>query len=96
MSRLQAVKETTLIDAAEQPAPPPATNEIATKMLLMALTALGQRFVVALASLFTLLTAASAFFLWYIALPTLDPTKIMGLTIYSAFILILNIYRGPK
>ncbi len=96
MSRLKAVGERTLIEqpaeGASEHASAAPESDAYSQMLLLALTALGQRFVVALSNLFTLLTAASAFYLWLIALPTLDPTKIVGLSIYSCFVLALNIF----
>ncbi len=66
-------------------------QQAATQMLLMALKALGQRFIVALASLFTLLTAGSAFYIWLIALPEITSLKIIAASLYSLFVLALNI-----
>lgn len=71
-------------------------TEIATKMLLMAVQSLGQRFVVALANLFTLITAATVFYLWMMALPEINTQKIIGLTIYAVFVLGLNVYGRTK
>lgn len=73
-------------------AAPSQAQKVATDMLMMALAALSQRFVIALASLFTLVTVASAFYLWALALDGITPTQIVGLTIYSLFILAVNIY----
>lgn len=58
-------------------------------MLHIALTALSQRFVSALASMFTLLTVGSAFYLW---LMTPDPThtQIVSLSIYAGFVILIN------
>lgn len=94
MTRLTAVSSTEIPEPQQGQAAQPGAEaiQIATQMMTMALKALSQRAVVALANLFTLLTATSAFYLWYIALPTLDNVKIAGLTIYAAFILLLNIY----
>lgn len=98
-SRLQAVETREVPDEA---VPARAsqernqTHEVATKMLLMAIQALSQRFVVALSNLFTLLTAASAFYLWMMALPEIDVLKIVALSIYSVFVLALNIYGRRK
>lgn len=96
MSRLEAVKSREVSDTEQRDDAPFVNHEEATKMLLMALQALGQRFVVALSNLFTLLTAASAFYLWLVALPELDILKIVGLSIYSIFVLALNIYGRRK
>lgn len=80
----------------EQPAPTapqapqqPRAHQLAIDMLQIALRALSQRFVIALASLFTLLTVGSAFYLWLL---TPDPTEkqIVSLTIYSVFIVVIN------
>ena len=69
---------------------------VATEMLLTALTALSKRTLVALANLFVLLTVASAFYLWLVALPDLDTMKIIGCSIYSLFILLMNVYGRHK
>lgn len=103
MSRLTQLRATELPEEqASQPQPNPqaeaaaAQQAVATQMLFAALGALSKRFVVALSNLFTLLTAASSFYLWLIALPVLDNTKIIGLTIYSLFVLALNIYARRR
>ncbi len=96
MSRLQAVSEREFVEPESAPQPQAPDHAVATKMLLMAIQALGQRFVVALSNLFTLLTAASAFYLWNAALSELNQIKIVGLTIYSCFVLALNIYGRRK
>lgn len=96
MSRLEAIRSREVTDQTQAPADPAPDHAVATKMLLMAIQALGQRFVVALSNLFTLLTAGSAFYLWLSALPTLDVLKIVGLSIYSLFVLALNIYGRRK
>jgi CHASE2 domain-containing sensor protein len=59
-------------------------------MLITALRALSQRFVIAIANLFVLITAFSAFWLWYQTMP--DPTvpQLVGLTLYGLLILALN------
>lgn len=70
--------------------------QAATKMLLMALGALGQRFVVALSNIYGLVTVASAFYLWAIALPTIDTLQIVACSIYSVFVLAINVYGRRK
>lgn len=75
----------------------PETEELEVKprsdagmtMLLMGLKALSQRALIALSSLFSLLTAGSAFWLWFLT-PKPDIYQIVSLTIYSIFILALN------
>ncbi len=106
MSRLQTVSERE-VDAdalqrekraehVQQQAQAQAQHDVATKMLLMALGALSQRFVIALAALFTLLTVSSAFALWFMALPTMTWNQIIGLSIYSGFVLLVNVYGRQK
>ena len=68
----------------------------AVQMMTMALQALAQRFVVALSNLFTLLTVASAFWLWIVAMPELTTIKILGLALYATFILLINVFGRRK
>lgn len=68
---------------------PPQQNSASIAMLTLALRALSERAVVALADLFTLLTVGSAFWLW-LAIPDPNPQQIMALTIYATFILAAN------
>lgn len=101
MSRLTAVRTEEIPDPDAQQiearkAEAVEMQGVAIRMMNMALAALSQRAVVAISSLFTLLTAASAFYLWMIALPTLDVLKIVGLSIYSLFVLALNIFGRRK
>lgn len=71
-------------EASPQPGAP------AVAMLALALKALSQRALIALSNLFCLLTAASVFYLW--AQMPEDPSyqRIGALSIYAAFIVILN------
>jgi hypothetical protein len=71
------------------PVEQPKINKIAGDAIVLALTALSQRFVTALASLFTLLTVASAFALWYV---TPDPNvfQLVKLAMYGIFVLGAN------
>lgn len=73
----------------------PALNGVAITMMQMALTALSQRALIALAACFTLLTVGSAFWLWYL---TPEPTdrQIMSLTIYALFVLAINVIVRRK
>ena len=68
----------------------PQEHAVATKMLIMALTALGQRFVVALASMFTLLTIGSAFFLWMM-IPDPNNKQLIALGMYALLVLSINV-----
>lgn len=84
-----------LISEAELPpentgSPPNTAQQAALQMLLLALKALSQRFTIALANLFTLVTAASAFWLWFSVLENVNEKQIVAATIYSAFVLALN------
>ena len=104
MTRLMTVKTREVNDAENadqgqvqrQPEPESIGQQFATEMLLEAVRALSARTVVALANLFTLLTVASAFYLWVVALPNINTLQIVGLTIYSAFILLVNIWGRRK
>lgn len=85
--------------AAPQVAPPQQKasplNSVAIAMMQMALVALGQRALVALATCFTLLTVGSCFWLWYL---TPDPTdrQIVSLSIYAIFVLAINVIVRRK
>lgn len=84
---------------APQVAPPQpkasALNGVAIQMMTMALGALSQRAVVALAACFTLLTVGSAFWLWYLT-PEPSDRQIVSLTIYALFVLSINIIVRRK
>ena len=68
---------------------PSRVNKIAGDVVLLALTELSKRFVVALGNLFTLLTVASAFWLWYVT-PSPDAFQLAKLAMYGAFVLGAN------
>ena len=59
-------------------------------MLLLALRALSQRSLIALAQLFVLLTAASAWWLWLTVLPAPSIQQLVGLALYGFLILALD------
>jgi hypothetical protein len=73
----------------------PILNRVSIEMMSMALSALSQRALIALAACFTLLTVGSAFFLWW---QTPEPTdrQIVSLTIYAAFVLAINVIVRRK
>lgn len=85
------------------PAPPvapsqpktPILNGVAIQMMTMALGALSQRAIVALAACFTLLTVGSAFWLWYLT-PEPSDRQIVSLTIYALFVLAINVIVRRK
>lgn len=64
-----------------------------TDLLALSLKALSQRAMVAFASLFTLMLAASAFWLWLSILPQPSPSQLIGVGMYAVFCLILEFVR---
>jgi hypothetical protein len=71
-------------------------NGVAVRLIQLALAALSQRALVAVADLFTLLTVASAFWLWS-SIPAPNDRQIIALSIYACFVLAANwIVRGRK
>ena len=85
-SRLQLVGEETEVF----PAPKESKlNKIAGDALLLALTALSQRAIDGLSRLFTLLTVASAFVLWYVT-PNPNAYQLAQLGGYAIFVLGIN------
>jgi hypothetical protein len=77
-------------------APPDNRTELATNALTLALTALSQRALVALASLFSLLTVASVFWLGMAISADPNPYQITTLAIYAAFVIAVNIIVRRK
>lgn len=69
----------------------PAQDEASTAstLLLLALKALSQRAIAAIADLFFLATTISAWWLWW-STPKPDSYQIVSLTIYAAFVLAAN------
>jgi len=81
---------------AEPAQPQTDPNGVAVRLIQMALVALSQRAVVALADMFTLITVASAFWLWW-SIPAPNDRQIIALSIYALFVLAANwIVRGNK
>jgi len=87
-SRLQVVGQETEADPFPV-AQPKIGSKIATDAIALALTALSQRAVTGLAALFTLLTVASAFVLWYVT-PDPNTFQLIKLALYGAFVLGAN------
>ena len=81
--------------AAAAPAKQPFVNRVSVEMLSMAISALSQRALTALAACFSLLTVGSAFWLWYL---TPEPTdrQIVSLAIYAGFVLAINVIVRRK
>lgn len=85
--RFQLVSDDDPVETAPAATPAqPALQRVSTDMLVMALRALSQRAVVALASLQALVMAGSVFALFYLT-PNPSLQQIGALTIYSLFIL---------
>ncbi len=81
-----------LITDPPKPAPPRAPSpprEVAaiTSMLMMALKALSQRTIIALASLVDMALAASVFVLWVLVIAQPTTLQLVGLGGYAAFVL---------
>jgi hypothetical protein len=64
-----------------------------TRMLLMAVSALAERFVIALANLFDLGLCASVFFLWLQILVQPTVFQLVGVGMYMIFVLVIVFMR---
>jgi hypothetical protein len=102
-NRLKPVGEDEPVPDLIQAAPPrsvqpPSQNlDRITGMLMMALRALSQRTVIALASLVDLALAGSVFVLWLLVIAQPTQLQLVGLGMYGAFILIcLWLRRSPS
>lgn len=77
------------------PTKSPQPSNASLQILMLSLKVLSQRAVIALADLFTLMTVASVFWLWYsIHEPNLH--QIIALTIYALFVLAANVIVRRK
>lgn len=65
-------------------------NSVAADLLLLAVKALSARALVALSSLFALLTVASAFWVW-ISIPNPSTYQLVSTGMYALFILAVNV-----
>lgn len=74
-----------------QDAPEPEDNSRAADLLLLSLKALSQRALVALESLFTLITVALGFWLWSTVMPEPSVNQLIGLAIFAVFVLAANV-----
>ena len=72
----------------EEDTPTPESSQD-VKLLGLALKALSQRAVAAIADLFTLLTVFGAWWLWH-SIPDPNPNQIVALTIFAMFTLAAN------
>ena len=77
-----------VVGGTETEAPKP-DNGVAIRMLTLALAALSQRALIAIADLFTLFTCLGAWYLWY-SIPNPNDKQIISLSIYAAFTLAAN------
>ncbi len=75
---------------------PSAAPSIAAEALTIALRALSQRSLIALASLFSILLAGSVFALYWKVLPNPSIESLVGLGLYSIFIIGLHVVRARK
>ena len=99
-AKFQLVEDPVEIVPPQSFAPAPASKTSASdwgalQLLGVALTALSQRAMVALAASFSLLTVASAFYLWMIT-PNQTDRQIVSLAIYAGFVLAINLIVRRK
>jgi len=88
MSNLKLIEEVGT-EAPEASSLDKGESDLATKLLITALSALSKRAVIALASLQTLLAIGAVLFLAYnvMLLPAPSMTQIVGLAIFAGFVL---------
>lgn len=88
-----------VIEGGEQPArinpAPPVDNGVAIAMLTIGLKALSQRALTAATDLFSLLTIASCFWLWW-SIPAPNDRQIISLALYGLLILAINVIVRRK
>ena len=77
-----------VVGGTETEAPKP-DNGVAIRMLTLALAALSQRALVAATDLFTLITCAGAWWLWYLT-PDPNQLQIVHNSIFALFVLAAN------
>lgn len=80
----------------QHPSARPAAPAWTAQALTIALMALSQRAAIALASLFSILLAASVFALYWKVLPNPSVESLTGLGLYSIFIIGLHVVRARK
>lgn len=93
-SRLKQVGDDEFMTDPATITPPEKTDTVAQAltnaglaMVITGLKTLSQRTLVALSACFTLLSVASAFWLWLTILPEPNPSKLVGLALYGVFLL---------
>ena len=77
-----------VVGGTETEAPKP-DNGAAVRMLTLALAALSQRALIAIADMFSLITTASCFWLWW-CIPSPNDRQIVALSLYGLLILAIN------
>lgn len=75
----------------ERPAAPSTAAAAGGSMLMLGLSALAQRTVIALANLFCLLTVGSVFWLFMSVMPAPTVLQLVGLGMYAVFIGVSNV-----
>lgn len=90
------IKQFMLESDDDDPAPSVAQEqtERATAAMMLALSALSKKTIIAISHLFTLLLAGSAFALWWRVLPEPTTLQLIGLSLYAAFVLAIHIVRS--
>lgn len=78
------------------PSNAPEPGERIADILLLLLKPLTQRTIIALASLYSLATCASVFFLAYLIIPFDTVFKLVALSIYAVFVLAINVIAGHR
>lgn len=79
-----------VVGGTETEAPKPvADNGIAIRMLTLALASLGQRALIAIADLFSLITCAGVWYIWYLT-PSPNYQQIVHNSIFALFALAAN------
>ena len=87
-SRFQGVAPSGF-EVIEEPDPAPEKPPRELGLLVLALKALSQRAIAAIADLFCLFTCVGVWYLWYL-IPDPSPTQIISLTIFALFVLAAN------
>jgi len=86
-TRLRQVGEEEFVDEPAKDTVAQALTNAGLAMMVTGLKTLSQRTLVAFSACFTLLSVASAFWLWLTILPEPNPSKLVGLALYGVFLL---------
>jgi len=73
-----------------------SAGAISAAMLQLAISALGQRALIAIASLFSIALAGSVFALYWKVLPDPSTYSLVGIGLYSIFIIALHVVKARK